>query len=283
MKTILKLSSLLLVLIVVACSGSDDSPSCTEQTWYQDADGDTFGNASVTQNSCTQPTGFVSNNSDFNDNDSSSFPNATEICDGLDNDGDGQVDGLTTSNCGVGEVCENGSCVTETIYFFDADGDGYGDTSNTTTAAGTAPTGYVLLSGDCDDTDPAFYPGAIDVVDSFLDENCDGATTLTAYLDNDDDGYGSTTSITFECFLPCSDATQINNIPTGYVLDNTDCDDSNAATYPGATEICGDGIDNNCDGNTDENCTEICDDGMDNDGDGLTDCDDPDCTGMTGC
>ncbi len=284
MKSILKLSLLLTLILVVSCSGSDDSPSCTEQTWYQDADGDTYGNASVTQNSCTQPAGFVLDNTDLNDSDANSYPNATEICDGLDNDGDGQVDGLMSFNCGVGEVCENGSCVSETIYYFDADGDGYGDGSNPITAGSTAPTGYVSIAGDCDDTNPSVNPGANDIVDSYLDENCDGATTLSAYLDADNDGYGDYSNvIVFECFLPCDDATQINNMPTGYVLDNTDCDDTNPNINPGATDICGDGLDNDCNGLLDENCVEICDDGVDNDGDGLTDCDDPDCVGMSGC
>lgn len=191
MKTILKLGSLLIVLIVVACSGSDDSPSCIEQTWYQDADGDTFGNVSVTQNSCTHPTGYVSNNTDFNDNDDRSYPNATEVCDGLDNDGDGQVDGLTTSNCGVGEVCENGTCVAETTYYLDADNDGYGDASNFITAGSTAPNDYVLDNTDCDDSDPNINPGAQDIFDG-IDNDCDGDIDECTDDSNCDDGDSNT-------------------------------------------------------------------------------------------
>ena len=209
MKTILKLSLVFTLMLVVACGSDDDSPTCVEQTWYQDADGDGFGNATATQNACTQPTGYVANNTDLNDNDANSFPNATEICDGLDNDGDGQVDGLMTSNCAAGEVCENGSCVPAVTYYLDADADGYGDDTNSIIAGSTAPNGYVAIAGDCDDT--------------------------------------------------------------------------NETTNPGATDVCGDGIDNNCDGNFDENCVEICDDGIDNDLDGLIDCDDSDCSGDVAC
>jgi hypothetical protein len=173
MKTILKLSLVFTALFIIACSSNDDSPACTEQTWYQDSDGDTFGNLSVTLNACTQPIGYVLDNTDFNDNDATTFPNAVEICDGFDNDGDGQTDGLTTSNCGVGEVCENGSCVTAVTYYFDADGDGYGDGSNSIVAGSTAPTGYVADSSDCDDDDVTVNPGATEIQDN-MDNNCDG-------------------------------------------------------------------------------------------------------------
>ena len=249
LKTILSLFAI--ALLVVACS-SDDS-SCTEQTWYQDTDGDGFGNASQTQSSCSQPAGYVSDNTDFNDNDANSFPNATEVCDGLDNDGDGQVDGLSSTGCGAGEVCENGTCVAATTYYLDADNDGYGDVTNSTIAGSTAPTGYVLDNTDCDDSNPSINPGATEIVDSFIDEDCSGTTTLIAYADTDNDGYGdATNAITFECGIPCSNMNEVNSIPSGYVLDNTDCADNDANTYPGAPEITTDGVDNNCNGYTDE-------------------------------
>lgn len=193
MKTILNLSLLFTLMLVVAC-GNDDDASCTEQTWYQDADGDGFGNTSVTQSACTQPAGYVADNTDFNDGDATAFPNAIEVCDGIDNNGDGLVD--------------EDSAVDVQAFYADIDNDGYGDASNVT--------------------------------------------------------------------LTC-------NPPNGYVAIAGDCDDSNSTTNPGAIDICGDGIDNNCDGNVDENCVEICDDGIDNDLDGLTDCDDPDCNGNIAC
>lgn len=172
MKTILKLSLLFTLMLVVAC-GSDDDASCTEQVWYQDTDGDGFGNAGVTQNSCSQPSGYVLDNTDLNDSDANSYPNATEICDGLDNDGDGQIDGLMSSNCAVGEVCENGSCVPAVTYYADNDDDGYGDASDSVVAGSTAPTGYVTDSTDCDDSNANTNPGAPEIQDN-MDNNCDG-------------------------------------------------------------------------------------------------------------
>ena len=71
---------------------------------------------------------------------------------------------------------------------------------------------------------------------------------LTFYRDLDGDGYGKAGSGT----------TQACIIPTGYVVSNTDCDDNDAATNPGATEICDNAKDDNCDGRVDESgCTVI--------------------------
>lgn len=57
------------------------------------------------------------------------------------------------------------------------------------------------------------------------------------YADRDNDGFGDAFNVVFSC-----------TPPTGYVTDNTDCNDNEATAYPGAIEICGDGIDNDCDG-----------------------------------
>ncbi len=208
----------------------------TSNTYYADADGDGYGDDANSLAACTQPTGYVSDNSDCDDSDPAINPGAIEICDGIDNDCDNMIDeGLTV-----------------TTYYADTDGDSYGDNSSTLDAC-VQPTGYVTDNTDCDDNNAAINPGATEICDG-IDNNCDnmideGLAFVTYYADTDSDGYGDNSS-------SVSDCTQ----PAGYVTDNTDCNDSNAAINPGASEIC-DGIDNNCDNQVDEGCApNYCDD-----------------------
>ena len=117
----------------------------------------------------------------------------------------------------------------------DADGDGFDDV-----AAGGA---------DCDDTDPTIFPGAPEVADDGIDQDCDGSD-LTA--DADGDGFDS--------------------IAAG----GTDCDDTDPTIFPGAPEVADDGIDQDCDGS--DLTADADGDGFDSIAAGGTDCDDTDPT-----
>ncbi|TNE57955.1 MAG: hypothetical protein EP344_10660 [Bacteroidetes bacterium] len=111
-----------------------------------DADGDGY----TAENTCGEGTG-----NDCDDNDPAVHPGAEEICDGIDNNCDGQIDE------GV-----------QTQFFADNDGDGFGDPGNSTFAC-TAPAGYVTNNTDCDDSDANNFPGNVEICDG-QDNNCDG-------------------------------------------------------------------------------------------------------------
>ncbi|MBZ0118581.1 MAG: hypothetical protein K8H88_16375, partial [Sandaracinaceae bacterium] len=97
-------------------------------------------------------------------------------------------------------------------------------------------------STDCDDGAAAVNPAATEGAGDGVDSNCDG--TEICYLDNDDDGFrrpdGATLASTDG---DCMDAREARTADPA-----TDCNDSVAAIRPSATEMPGDGVDQNCDG-----------------------------------
>ena len=78
-----------------------------------------------------------------------------------------------------------------------------------------------------------------DSLDNDCDSSVDEGVKLTFYIDSDNDGFGSELSDTLACMLP-----------SGYVNNSYDCNDSDPGIYPGANEICNE-MDDNCDGNID--------------------------------
>ena len=206
------------------CNGQIDEGVTT--TFYQDADVDGYGNASITTQACSAPGGYVSNNTDCNDANANVNPAKAEVCNNIDDNCNGQIDE------GV-----------KTTFYRDADGDGYGNVSITTQAC-TAPSGYVTNSTDCNDGNGNVNPGKTEVCNN-IDDNCNGqideGVKTTFYRDADGDGYGNPSLTTQAC-----------SAPSGYVNNNTDCNDARGNIHPGASETCNN-IDDNCNGQIDEN------------------------------
>ena len=105
--------------------------------------------------------------------------------------------------------------------------------------------GY-LSDVDCDDNNPAINPGVMEICDG-IDNDCNGfiddaIPIFTYYLDLDSDGFGDPAFSMDTCDT---------NIPSGYVANGMDCDDTNTAIHPDAEELC-DEIDNNCNGLVDD-------------------------------
>ncbi len=106
-------------------------------------------------------------------------------------------------------------------------------------------------AGDCDDTDAAVNPSAAEVCDG-VDNDCEGTADagatggIAAFVDADLDGHGDPASPTTVCG---------DTVGAGFVIAGDDCDDADAAIYPGAEEVCDD-LDNNCDGQVNEGSPE---------------------------
>jgi hypothetical protein len=102
---------------------------------------------------------------DCNDANNAIYPGAPEVCDGFDNNCDGQEDeGLTFLN-----------------YYFDGDSDGFGIGNPTVSCSPVA--GYATQTGDCDDSNNSVYPGATDSEGNNVDENCDGVDGVAGIED----------------------------------------------------------------------------------------------------
>ena len=146
------------------------------------------------------------------------FPDAEEICDGFDNNCNGQADeGVTVT------------------YFADSDSDGFGSPNITTDCICTQPDGYAVTGTDCDDTDAQTYPEAIEVCDekdNSCDELIDEGLEQTFYQDLDGDGFGDDNVVIEAC-----------DLRIGLSAVGGDCDDNNIDISPLAIEDC-DELDN---------------------------------------
>jgi hypothetical protein len=206
------------------CDGEIDEGVGT--TYYADVDSDGFGDPAASQTACVQPAGYVREAGDCNDNQELVRPGAPEVCNGYDDDCDGELDEDATD---------------VPTWYLDRDADGYGDPDTGESICFGGPD-QVLDATDCNDRDHLILPGADELCD-WVDNNCDGVIdeasavdALAWYADVDADMYGDAGTSTRAC-----------SEPSGFVADNTDCDDAEYAVNPGADEVCGDTTDNNCD------------------------------------
>ena len=206
------------------CNGDVDEGVL--EAYFQDGDADGYGDPESVVVACDSPEGFVPFSSDCDDTDTTVYPSAEELCDGVDNDCNGEIDE------GVGE-----------LVYLDRDVDGYGDDEESTLMCDLIE-GYASIGGDCDDRNTTVYPSAEEVCDG-IDNDCntqiDEGVTNLYYQDDDGDGYGNPQVTLESC-----------ERPVGTVENSYDCDDTDDTISPSNFEECGDGIDNNCDGNFDE-------------------------------
>ncbi|MFK7930925.1 MAG: MopE-related protein [Myxococcota bacterium] len=249
------------------------SMSCTSQTWYLDADSDSYGGSS-TVSACAAPTGYVSATGDCDDSEATVYPGATEVV------GD-EVD----QSCDGSETC-----------FADLDDDGW-RTADTVISADTdcadsteAKVGDPTL--DCQDDEPSVNPGEVEVAYDGIDQDCSGDDLCDVDLDGFNAGFGA--CVGTDCddanveVHPLADEVWYDGIDqdcdgwSDYDADydgfdtsednvGDDCDDFDDHVNPDADEIWYDGIDEDCDGASDFDQDF---DGHDSDEHGGDDCDD---------
>jgi len=278
-------------------TGADDN--CNGQTnevgaancipFYKDVDGDNFG-IGTAQCQCYQDATFKAlAGGDCNDANAKVNPNATEVCDNVDNDcKNGIDDGCDTDNddycneamqlvgavgtCSKGggdcndadatvnpgksEICDNKDNNCNGLIDEDCDADGDGYCTNAMTCSGVVaicPAGCA----DCDDTNSKVNGAMKENCTTPYDDNCNGSTNelnadgcTTFYEDKDGDGWGTVNS---KCLCSADVANKYTATKSG------DCDDNDPVIFSGAANETCDGKDNNCNGSVDEGCDKDAD------------------------
>ena len=186
------------------CDGEIDEDAQGARAWWVDADGDGCGTGDP-KYSCRapDPTGWALVDGDCDDARPSVHPGAVEVCNGLDDDCDGDVDVDARA---------------ATVWGPDNDGDGWGLTDGTLEQCEDPGTGWSAQLGDCDDNHSTVFPGAFDAWYDGVDSDCDGAS------DNDQDGDGWDADSAGGGDCDDTDATHSPDSPEVLNLLDDDCD-----------------------------------------------------------
>jgi len=160
---------------------------------------------------------------DCDDSQASINPGATEIVDD-----------------GIDQDCSGSDAVT---CFVDADMDGFGSGTMIIATDGSCDLAQAESSNpaDCNDGNASVFPGATEIPDDGIDQDCSGADAVTCFVDADGDGFGVPGMTVIAPDGTCDAASNESEF-------STDCDDGDPSIFPGATEIPDDGIDQDCDG-----------------------------------
>jgi hypothetical protein len=144
------------------CDGITDEDPVDGIPGWTDQDGDGWGDEERPVVSCPWDA-TTSRAGDCDDGEPAAHPDAEELCDGIDNDCDGQVDL---------------DALDPSWWYQDTDGDGWGD-DEVAVEACDPPTGFVAAGGDCDDANDIVNPGAFEVMGTG-DIDCDGVEPTEA-------------------------------------------------------------------------------------------------------
>jgi len=204
------------------CNGAD-----TVTCWY-DGDMDGFGSSApafAIDGSCDTDDQEADNALDCDDSRDDIRPGGTDI---PDDSADQDCNGADARTC-----------------FPDGDNDDFGTGEAVVNLLGNCSTtpGFSWVDTDCDDTASSVYPGADEVADDGIDQDCSGADTVTCLYDGDGDGYGEDGTEALDGDGSCLTADL--QAPVG-----GDCADNDAARFPGAVELCNE-VDDDCDGTVD--------------------------------
>jgi len=231
---------------------TDEEGAIGCSTFYGDDDGDGYGDDDTDTKCLCGPDGTYAalNLGDCDDGDADVNPGANEICNEKDDDCDGATDEEDAIGCQT--------------FYEDQDDDGYGPDEKTKCLCAADKDFPTAVSGDCDDGDMDVNPEAEEACNG-KDDDCDGATDeedaqgcQAFYADQDDDGYGTIDDSQCLC---APEGVYSTAIPF-------DCNDQNNLVNPDADEACN-GIDDDCDGSTDEEGAKGCQDFfLDHDQDG---------------